>query len=127
MFVDTNVLVFARVVESPDHEIAVDRLGRAFQTSEPPRISRQILREYLSVVTRPLSWRAALPLSEALDDVDKLLDTYSLLEDGPAVMQIAGTAIEKAFKARLQILQVGVMGTIWSSCTSLPNARQAMS
>ena len=88
MFIDTNVLVFSRIVEAPDHEIAQDRLRRAFlQGPEPPKISRQILREYLSVVTRPLSWRAALPISEALNHVNRLLTTYEILEDGPAVTE----------------------------------------
>ena len=112
MFVDTNVLVFARVVESPDHEIAVDRLGRAFQTSEPPRISRQILREYLSVVTRPLSWREALPLSEALDDVDKLLDTYSLLEDGPAVTETLVRLCREVLVGGRQIHDANIVATM---------------
>ena len=112
MFVDTNVLVFARVVESPDHEIAVDRLERAFQTSEPPRISRQILREYLSVVTRPLSWRAALPLREALDDVDKLLGTYSLLEDGPTVTEVLIALCREVIVGGRQIHDANIVATM---------------
>ena len=53
MFVGTNVLVKARFLEAPDHEIARASLQLAFEEPEPIRISRQVLREYLSVVTRP--------------------------------------------------------------------------
>ena len=85
MFVDTNVLVFARVVESPDHEIAVDRLERVVQSREPVRISRQIMREYLSVVTRPQTWPVAITREEALDDVQRMISVLDVLEDGPEV------------------------------------------
>ena len=53
MFVDTNILVKSRIQEAPDHDAARTALDRAFRDAEPLRISRQILREYLAVVTRP--------------------------------------------------------------------------
>ena len=85
MFVDTNVLVKARIMEAPDHEIARASLERAFAEPEPLRISRQVLREYLAVVTRPQTWPVAIGREEALDDVERLVASYELLEDSPAV------------------------------------------
>ena len=64
MFVDTNVLVNARFLEAPDHEIARASLERAFSGPEPIRISRQVLREYLAVVTRPQTWLVPIPPRE---------------------------------------------------------------
>ena len=54
---------------------------------EPLRISRQIMREYLAVVTRPQVWPVAMTLSEALDDVRQLLGNLDVLEDGPMVTE----------------------------------------
>ena len=85
MFVDTNVLVKARILEAPDHDIARATLERAFAEPEPLRISRQILREYLAVVTRPQAWPVAITREDALDDIDRLATTYEVLEDGPVV------------------------------------------
>ena len=85
MFVDTNVLVKARILEAPDHETARDSLERAFAQPEPLRISRQILREYLAVVTRPQTWPGVMDREDALDDVERLVDTFEVLEDGPVV------------------------------------------
>ena len=85
MFVDTNVLVKARILEAPDHEIARASLESAFGRVEPLRISRQVLREYLAVVTRPQTWAAAIAREEALDDVERLAAAFEVLEDGPAV------------------------------------------
>ena len=53
MFIDTNVLVKSRVTGAPDHDVARASLERAFRDPEPLRISRQVIRKYLSVVTRP--------------------------------------------------------------------------
>ena len=85
MFVDTNVLVNARILEAPDHEAARASLESAFKKSEPLRISRQVLREYLAVVTRPQTWSVALAREDALDDVERLAATFEVLEDGPVV------------------------------------------
>ena len=85
MFVDTNVLVNARFLEAPDHDKARAALGIAFQQPEPLRISRQVLREYLAVVTRPQTWSVAIGQQEALNDVERLVSLFDLLEDGPAV------------------------------------------
>ena len=69
MFVDTNVLVKARILEAPNHGIARASLESAFGRPEPLRISRQVLREYLAVVTRPQTWAAAIAREEALRDL----------------------------------------------------------
>ena len=87
MFIDTNVLVSSRVPGAPDHEVARARLERVIQSSEPVRISRQIMREYLLVVTRPQTWPVAITREEALDDVQRMTSVLEVLEDGPAVTE----------------------------------------
>lgn len=85
MFVDTNVLVKARFLEAPDHDEARASLQRAFDESEALRINRQVLREYLAVVTRPQTWLVPIPREDALDDLERLIATYEILEDGPVI------------------------------------------
>ena len=87
MFIDTNVLVNSRILEAPDHQIARSRLERAFRESEPLRISRQVVREYLSVVTRPQIWAVAIAREDALDDANRLISSFEILEDGPLVTE----------------------------------------
>ena len=87
MFIDTNVIVHARIRESPDHPIARARLQRAVRDSEPLRISRQVVREYLAVVTRPQTWLVPLTREEALASASRLLGGFQVLEDGPAVTE----------------------------------------
>ena len=85
MFIDTNVLVNSRIPHAPDHDTARTSLERAFRDPEPLRISRQVIREYLSVVTRPQTWPVGITREEALDDVSRLIGSFEILEDGPVV------------------------------------------
>ena len=85
MFVDTNVLVKARILEAPDHENARASLERAFAEPDALRINRQVLREYLAVVTRPQTWAVPLSREDALTDVERLVAAFEVLEDGPVV------------------------------------------
>ncbi len=85
MFVDTNVLVYSRIIEAPLHDAARARLRRAYIGNEPLRISRQIIREYISVVTRPQTWLNALTSEEAIEEASWLISQFEILEDGPTV------------------------------------------
>ena len=53
-----------------------------------------------------------MPLSEALDDVDKLLDTYSLLEDGPAVTETLVTLCREVPVGGRQIHDANIVATM---------------
>lgn len=57
----------------------------AFDEPEPLRISLQVLREYLAVVTRPLIWLVPISREIALDNVEQWVGTYEILDDGPVV------------------------------------------
>ncbi len=87
MFIDTNVLVKSRIPSAPDHDAARASLERAFRDPEPLRISRQVIREYLAVVTRPQTWTVAITRGDALDDVSRLIGSFEILEDGPVVTE----------------------------------------
>ena len=85
MFVDTNVLVEAKVIEAPNHEVAKAALDRAQAGGESISISRQVLREYLATLTRPQTWLMPVSLEEVLGDVDRMERAFLVLEDGPRI------------------------------------------
>jgi predicted nucleic acid-binding protein len=74
MFVDTNVLVHASVPAAPDREKARAALSTYAASGETLCINRQVLREFLAVITRPQTWILARTTPEA-----------AVAEDGPAV------------------------------------------
>ena len=66
MFVDTNVLVRARLEAAPNHRLARQRMQDIGEGGEALRISRQVLREYLATVTRPQQWSPPIGMEPAL-------------------------------------------------------------
>ncbi len=59
LFVDTNVLVYANVAEAPLHETALSALQQAHEAGRTLWISRQVLREFAAVRSRPQTFAAA--------------------------------------------------------------------
>ena len=112
MFIDTNVLVNSRILEAPEHDIARASLQRAFQDREPMRISRQIIREYLSVVTRPQTWPIAMTREDALDDVSRLISAFEILEDGPVVTKSLVALCREVSVGGRQIHDANIVATM---------------
>ncbi len=112
MFIDTNVLVGARIGESPQNAAARRHMHRAIRTREPLRISRQIIREYLAVVTRPQTWMAAITLEDALDDVHRILGSFEVLEDGPPVTETLFALCREVAVGGRQIHDANIVATM---------------
>jgi predicted nucleic acid-binding protein len=83
-FVDTNVLVHATATSAPFRDRARAALSR-LAASEPLAVGRQILREYIAVMTRQQAWRKALTHAEATSDAATFVRRFSVFEDGPPV------------------------------------------
>jgi len=54
VFVDTNVLIYADAAESPFHESAQNRLKELVRNGQKLWISRQVIREYLVIISRKM-------------------------------------------------------------------------
>lgn len=81
---DTNVLVRATLVHAPEHARARSALD-SLAAEGPVSISRQIMREYVAVVTRQQIWGAPVPTDEAVRNVELAARGFVVLEDGPAI------------------------------------------
>lgn len=112
MFIDTNVLVRARFAVAPGHASARARLRDAVSGDQRPRISRQVVREYLAVVTRPQTWSAPLTMPDALRDVDWFTSTFDVLEDGPEVTRILTALCREVQVAGRQIHDANIVATM---------------
>ena len=116
MFIDTNVLVYALAPAAPGHDLARALLDEAVASGGRLTISRQILREYLATVTRPQAW-GAIPLYEALDDVERFTHQFTILEDGS---DVTDTLIASAARF-LRGAARSTTPTSWRPC-SLPGS-----
>jgi predicted nucleic acid-binding protein len=87
VFVDTNVLVYAKLGHSPLHAVATAALRQLEQAGSALWISRQVLREYLAAMTRPNTLTAPIPIATLIADVSTFAAQLQVAEDGPLVME----------------------------------------
>jgi predicted nucleic acid-binding protein len=85
VFVDTSVLIQAAITSAPLHGAAVARLAALGGTGVEFWISRQVIRKYLAVLSRPQAYTAALAPVELAADVVRFQAQFRIAEDGPAV------------------------------------------
>ena len=111
MFVDTNVLVVARAAKAPGRQAALDALSRERRT-ETLRISRQVIREYLAVVTRPQTWASPLSMAEALLDASRYASAFEILEDGQAVADLLASLCREVPVAGKQVHDANIVATM---------------
>ena len=85
VFVDTNILVYAQQALSPYHSLATAKLHALVSAGHPLWISRQVLREYLAVMSRPGALTAPVPMTALIADVQSFQAQFLLAEDGPTI------------------------------------------
>lgn len=85
VFVDTNVLIYAQQGHSPFHAQAVTRLQSLTVAGNPLWISRQVLREYLAVMSRPGAVVPSIAMTALIADVQRFQLQFHVAEDGAAV------------------------------------------
>jgi predicted nucleic acid-binding protein len=83
--VDTNVLVYANVARAPLHAEALTALRAYYQAGATLCTSRQVLREYLAVLSRPQSFTSPKPVATLIERVRYFESRFSVLEDSPQV------------------------------------------
>nr|VFJ91969.1 MAG: Predicted nucleic acid-binding protein, contains PIN domain [Candidatus Kentron sp. LFY] len=84
LFVDTNVLVYANVIETPFHEQALTAINAVHQAGRTIWISRQVIREYLVTMTRPQAFEN-LPKTTVLEQVGQFIKRFQVANDTTAV------------------------------------------
>lgn len=80
-FIDTNVLVYSTVVQAPLHASARQSLDALRASATELWVSRQILREYLAVLTRPQTFTQPLPIAVLIADVQRFEMEFRVAED----------------------------------------------
>jgi predicted nucleic acid-binding protein len=85
VFLDTNILAYGELKQSPLFQTTRQRLSDLESAGNELWISRQILREFLSSVSRGVGLVIAPPMSDLIADVRAFSNRYEIAEDGPLV------------------------------------------
>ncbi len=86
LFIDTNILVYANVIETPFHEQALAAINSAYKAGRTIWISRQVIREYLVTLTRPQVFDN-LPRATVLEQIDQFIERFQVADDTAAVSE----------------------------------------
>lgn len=87
VFLDTNVLVYATVAEAPFHEIALQAIAAQTQAGAELWINRQVLREYLTVLTRTQIFANPIPIATVIAAVRVFEQRFNVAEDNAEVTE----------------------------------------
>lgn len=85
VLIDTNVLVYASLRQSAFHAQAVRAIHMQIQTDAELWVSRQVLREYIAVLTRPSTTTLASPATTSASDVAAFQRMFRVADDTAAV------------------------------------------
>ena len=85
LFLDTNVLVQATQVTAPLHQVTRAAVAAAFARGRELWISRQVLREYLAVLSRPQTYTAPLDAATLARRVQQFEAQFAVADDDARV------------------------------------------
>lgn len=85
LFIDTNILVYANVAEAPLHQQAISALQRAHQHGRSLWLSRQVLREFAAVRSRPQSFSHAAEPAVIVERLRFFENNFNVADDTSAV------------------------------------------
>lgn len=112
VFIDTNVLVYAKLGQSPFYQTAVDQLRTLDEQGAVLWVSRQILREYLAAMTKPGVLTSGIPLPSLTADVRYFSSRFQVAEDGSAVMDRLLHLVEHVTVGGRQIHDANIVATM---------------
>ena len=112
VFLDTNVLVFAASLTAPLHLQALEEIRQLRASGQQLWISRQVLREYLAVLSRPQTFSSPKPARELVSDIRYFLDHFSVAEDGHTVTARLMELIEARQVGGKQIHDANIVATM---------------
>lgn len=85
LFIDTNILIYANVANSPFHEKAHNALQIAAQTGRSLWISRQVIREFMAARTRPQTFAQPSTPEVITQRVQYLEEHFHVADDTAAI------------------------------------------
>ncbi len=111
-FVDTNILVYASIPESPFHLVALNAIQALEQAGTELWISRQVLREYLATLTRPQAFTEPIPIASLLSEIRFFVNRFRVAEDSPQVTERLLTLMEQVPVGGRQVHDANIVATM---------------
>ena len=114
VFLDTNILVHANVAESPRHRVALQTVEQLSEAGVEMWISRQVLREFLAVLTRPQVFLKPRPIAMIVATVRQLETLFRIAEENATVTARLLDLLERTPVGGRQVHDVNIVATMLS-------------
>jgi predicted nucleic acid-binding protein len=111
-FLDTNVLVFASIDQAPRHAVALSAIQVREQAGVDLWISRQVLREYLAVLSRPQTFTPPLPVSVLVNQVRAFESRFHVAADTAEVTSFLLDLIQQIPVGGSQVHDANIVATM---------------
>lgn len=111
IFLDTNVLVFSNVTQALLHQAARHTLQRLVVENEL-WISRQVLREYLSTLSRQQQFSKPQPPEVLAADIHYFQSHFLIAEDNPSVTERLLELIQQFPTGGKQVHDANIVATM---------------
>ncbi|WP_199341571.1 MULTISPECIES: type II toxin-antitoxin system VapC family toxin [Nostocales] len=112
VFLDTNILVYASVPESPLHLVAINAIQSYEQAGTQLWISRQVLREYLATLTRPQLYTQPIPILRVTEEIRFFQNRFRMAEDNSQVTQRLLSLMEEIPVGGKQVHDANIVATM---------------
>jgi predicted nucleic acid-binding protein len=112
VFVDTNVLIYHQLSQSPWHSAARQKLQDLEKAGHPLWVSRQILREYLAAMSGPGVLTTPVAMATLISHVQSFQSQFLIAEDGSAVTSQLLTLLASVACAGKQVHDANIVATM---------------
>lgn len=112
VFIDTNILLRANVEEAPSHHECLAAITNLSAKGTKLWISRQILREYLSVPTRPQDFMNPRPISTVVERVSYFQSHFHVADETFAVTRNLLSLVETVPMGGKQVHDANIVATM---------------
>jgi len=111
VFVDTNILVYSKVKSNPFYLTSFTKLYELFNSNQL-YISRQVIREYLNVMTKPDNLKYPISLKDLVQDIEYFSENFIILnEDHETTTNLLNLITKYNVKGR-QIHDANIVATM---------------
>lgn len=114
VLIDTNILVYESIDNSPFHQRAKDAIQAQEQAGMELWVSRQILREFMATLTRAQIFGGAIAISRVVAEIQFFESRFGVAEDNANVTQRLLTLSQQVQVGGAQIHDANIVATMLS-------------
>lgn len=112
IFIDSNILIYANVAESPFHTQALAGIKQLRAKKDQLWISRQVLREFIATLTRPQQFSNPQPPEVVIERIRYFQTRFRIAEESATVTEKLLFLLKEIAFGGKQVHDANIMATM---------------